>query len=510
MVDVRKPSFAGGTSDMGGSSKKKSKTTFMTGTTHLGLAIGALWVFVQTYFNEACNVQSLPNHEITFTAIAAGGPPTSPIPTTIAASLENRLICINRIRSRHLDTLGRFVGPTNAVSGASPLLMVDPSYSGNFGDMLLTVGQYAFARRLFSWKNDGINASSTARVLDRSSETNLAGRNIVECRYAQAAKRIQSCDSILQKQQKDDSAQPTRFALWQAGGNWGDLYRFVQKPRLKSITKFLQTNYTVVGMPQSYFYKERDLEPKDSQEMKERISQGLGIGTNNQIAVHPLDLFSIARARVILTWREQASYEKAKLFYPYVTNLLLPDIAFQTGPFWQQDGFEPPESLTVDVLILLRQDGESVYKDLRENTNNTVGSMLEDRRLQMKEKVSANSRLASEVPLSYRVIDWNSRRTMKGIRNDHLSVQSGVQLIKLGKVLICDRLHAAITAYLSGVPFVYLDQKTKKITNTFDVAFNSTGWDHDCMDGTKHMWARALNPQDAIDKALAMMVALGL
>ena len=41
---------------------------------------------------------------------------------------------------------------------------------------------------------------------------------------------------------------------------------------------------------------------------------------------------AVAKSRVILTWREQESYEAANL-YPFVKNVMVPDMTFQLGPF---------------------------------------------------------------------------------------------------------------------------------------------------------------------------------
>jgi len=40
-----------------------------------------------------------------------------------------------------------------------------------------------------------------------------------------------------------------------------------------------------------------------------------------------------ASLKLILTWREDGLYDKAKGLYPFDTEKLAPDIAFQLGPF---------------------------------------------------------------------------------------------------------------------------------------------------------------------------------
>jgi exopolysaccharide biosynthesis predicted pyruvyltransferase EpsI len=79
----------------------------------------------------------------------------------------------------------------------------------------------------------------------------------------------------------------------------------------------------------------------------------------------------------------------------------------------------------------------------------------------------------------------------------------------MSRVMICDRLHAAILGYLSQVPFVYLDQVSNKVTNVLNVSFSSTPEfpddNHDCMDGTKHMFKKASSIEEAIPMALQMI-----
>ena len=68
--------------------------------------------------------------------------------------------------------------------------------------------------------------------------------------------------------------------------------------------------------------------------------------------------------------------------------------------------------------------------------------------------------------------------------------------------MICDRLHVAILAYLSGLPFIYLDQVSNKLTKTLRVAFSS--WDG-CQDEFGAMFAKAVSLQDALIKAVEFL-----
>jgi exopolysaccharide biosynthesis predicted pyruvyltransferase EpsI len=103
--------------------------------------------------------------------------------------------------------------------------------------------------------------------------------------------------------------------------------------------------------------------------------------------------------------------------------------------------------------------------------------------------------------LSFTIVDWNSRLAMFNSTN-YLFTDTAIQLLSFGKVVICDRLHAAILSYLTGLPFVYINQSTGKLEKTLRVAFES--WEG-CQDGETSMYARAQNLQDALGKAIQFL-----
>ena len=71
--------------------------------------------------------------------------------------------------------------------------------------------------------------------------------------------------------------------------------------------------------------------------------------------------------------------------------------------------------------------------------------------------------------------------------------------------MVCDdtdRLHASILSYISGLPFVYLDQISQKVTKTLTTAFADSD---NCLDGDKAPWVKANPLQDAVKKAQIML-----
>lgn len=92
------------------------------------------------------------------------------------------------------------------------------------------------------------------------------------------------------------------MGMWQGGGNWGNLWRGKngrQKQRFNSIVEIAKRGKKVVGMPQSFFYDNEDEEMQDTKLFQRLLETSL-------------DKKSMFE-RITLTWRQQDSYEKAKV-----------------------------------------------------------------------------------------------------------------------------------------------------------------------------------------------------
>jgi exopolysaccharide biosynthesis predicted pyruvyltransferase EpsI len=365
--------------------------------------------------------------------------------------------CIQAIRERHVDILG----PMMTTTTQDPPLLVNPAYHGNVGDTMLTMGEIGFLQKTM---NLGVP---------------------LQCHYNQAKGFYRSCAEIMIE--RDNQERNNKLALWHAGGNWGDLYE-MQVKRIDSFKPLLQHNYTIIGMPQSLHYSDKHTQDADVQKIKENIVVGLGI-----VKAHPkpintttLDdpkIRELAHSRVIFTWREQESYDLAVKIYPFVKNVVVPDIAFQLGPY---EAIRNNSKKNVDILVILRDDKESMYKSMR--NNEYVQSVL-------------SSKTGKQ--FSSLVVDWKNRLKIFDSKDVFFTTTS-IELLSLGKVVVLDRLHAAILCYLAGLPFVYIDQSTGKITKTLGVAFGGDGME-DCQDGEKSMWAKANTLDEALVKAVDLI-----
>lgn len=380
--------------------------------------------------------------------------------------------CLEEIRNRRHS----FYLPH--IENANHVLLVDPAYHSNVGDHMITIAELTLLQ-------------SRIEV--------LATRILSQCSYVQAHDFVPSCDVILQKEvihpnevaiafptsppialsssatdvRKRNQSHQNKIALWHGGGNFGNLWATAQQARIQSIVLLLQANYTIIGMPNSWYYTNIAIESKDIKQLRENIIIGLGLKTTNVDTLSDAQLSFMAKSRIIWTWREHYSYEHAMKLLPYCTHELVPDIAFQLGPYrpvrspWQIEGLPyrhesgtlTKEPATLDIVFLLRNDHESLFASVR--NRRSIQSILDS--------------IPGASQVSFSIVDWDDRlsRFQPNNPTDIYFTESAIQLLSMGTVLICDRLHAAILAYISDLSFIYLDQISGKIHKTFTVAMES-------------------------------------
>jgi exopolysaccharide biosynthesis predicted pyruvyltransferase EpsI len=266
----------------------------------------------------------------------------------------------------------------------------------------------------------------------------------------------------------------------------------MQPARIASFETLLRNDYTVVGMPQSLYYRDGSRALDDARRLRESVAGGLGVDASALGGDAETREGELSRLRVRLCWREAESYDQAKELYPFASHLLVPDIAFQLGPY------DPPpvddEVPRLDVLLLLRGDHESTQREFRSKAA-------------VRRELSRVSPGAGR--LSFRIVDWEDRLELFQSKNIFFS-DTSIRLLAMGRVVVCDRLHAAILCYLSNIPFVYLDQVSGKIAKTLAVALGEAtsalaGGGVDCLDGDAARWARADNFTDALHKAVQFL-----
>ena len=185
-------------------------------------------------------------------------------------------------------------------------------------------------------------------------------------------------------------------------------------------------------------------------------------------------------------------------------------MAFMIGPLKETDVWTLKGKDKVDVLFALRNDQESRY--------------INKRNVQSIKNILKNSSSTSH--LSFELVDWWDRKKffnpsakspigpdfqykVKGKLNKHFdhmkNFRSSIALMSVGKVLITDRLHTSILAFLLHKPHVYLDQSYGKITGTREVAFNTSSH---CQDKVKLRYDSAETLEEAVILANDMLLSL--
>jgi exopolysaccharide biosynthesis predicted pyruvyltransferase EpsI len=380
-----------------------------------------------------------------------------------------RHACLQEIRDhRHSFYL-------SYIENANHVLLVDPAYHSNVGDHMITIAELTLLQR----------QSRTATTLS-------------QCSYVQAHDFVPSCDAILQTEINNPNQlvithaksfpsalssstdvrelNPFKVALWHGGGNFGNLWATAQQARIRSIVPLLKANYTIIGMPNSWYYTNTEIESKDIQQLRYNIIVGLRMDASIADTITDVQLATMVKSRIIWTWREHYSYDRAINLLPYCTHQLVPDIAFQLGPYlparptlisegisqkddYMSTGTALNEFGVMDIVFLLRNDHESLFASVR--NRHSIQSILD--------------RIPGASHLSFSIVDWDDRLARFQPNNpiDIYFTETAIQLLSMGIVLICDRLHAAILAYISDLSFIYLDQISGKIHKTFTVAMES-------------------------------------
>ena len=233
--------------------------------------------------------------------------------------------------------------------------------------------------------------------------------------------------------------------LMQGGGNLGDLWPAFQLWRERVISEFHDRK--IVLLPQSIQF--------ESTSNAQRARRGF--------AEHP-DL--------TLLLRDYSSLERAKTLFPETESLYCPDGSIGAAASTVQQG--PAE---VDALVLQRGDKESrggwrLEGSFSQATYDWSGNTTAARTLE-RLSWSDNRKLNRAAgPVSHLL----ARRRAKAYRlGAQEVVASGAKLLSRGKVVVTDRLHAAVLARLIGRPVVALDNSYGKLSSAANAWLDELG-----------------------------------
>ncbi|GMH34145.1 hypothetical protein BSKO_01979 [Bryopsis sp. KO-2023] len=280
-------------------------------------------------------------------------------------------------------------------------------------------------------------------ILWRGAVSLLAGMGIspgLVCSHSQPSwtEHIDNSFPKCDYQEIINVVQDKGLVMFHAGGNWGDLYRFVQSSRLKLLKQLSDDAKTmgfgILQLPQSIHYTPDSAHlAKDDEIMK---------GVSGDVTT--------------MFVRSFKSFEFAKKHYPHIPVKLTPDIALVLGPLL------PPQKPEFDVLIQFRQDKEAQEKD------KSMWSWLDSK--------------FKEANVTYKVQDWwyKADQHPREISSGAITVFSEVRtaaamnVLSQGKVVITNRLHGSIVSTLMGKRLFYVDTKERKLKNVRNTAFSKS------------------------------------
>lgn len=302
------------------------------------------------------------------------------------ARIMQRHQCLAAVRNRQQTFFQEYF------DNSPDVLLVDPAYHSNVGDVMLSIGELQLI------------------------QGTMQQQPPKQCHYIQSNHFYPLCDPTIHALGDiNRNYNKRQLALWHAGGNWGDLWRDAQDVRIPSLATLLENRFDIISMPQSLYYEDPLLKETDIDWMKSEIATGLGL--DSAASLDTPEGLKLAQSRVVLTWREKESLQEANELYPFVRNVLLPDIAFQLGPY-QATLPASEESKRVDILLFLRDDKES--------------------KVSMQRDSSYVQRMLPRPDLTFRIVDWSDRLKLFNTQ-DYLFTESSIQLLALGNVVICDR-----------------------------------------------------------------------
>ncbi|WP_157239751.1 polysaccharide pyruvyl transferase family protein [Catenuloplanes japonicus] len=223
----------------------------------------------------------------------------------------------------------------------------------------------------------------------------------------------------------------------QGGGNLGDLWPLRQDFRERLLRE--HPDRPIVQLPQSMDFRDRTRRSRAS------------------AAFH-------AHPDLTLLLRDETSLGRARDAFPGVRTEFCPDLAPGVGP---QTRTGP---VTHDVVLLMRTDGEQtgnhrIVVPRGATTLRTDWGFRGTDRLRW-DLLRAPSALARHVPSLRGPLQGTVERTFDAIAEHN--VERARAVLSQGRVVVTDRLHAAVLGALMSIPVVALDNCSGKISAAYD------------------------------------------
>ena len=189
---------------------------------------------------------------------------------------ESWLQCINDIQDHTMRSLSDVIPRAKLHRSTMPsLLFIDPAYGENAGDNFIFYGSLVLIER-------------------------MGFLNHTECNVYASQGFSPGCGNFSHFEEGG-------LAIWQGGGNWGDIWGrdVLGLKRFQSIATLAKKGKIVIGFPQSIHYNNKNLQTQDAEMFMGNLSDIEREG---------------AKENIILTWRQENSFELSKELYPLVRN----------------------------------------------------------------------------------------------------------------------------------------------------------------------------------------------
>ena len=239
-----------------------------------------------------------------------------------------------------------------------------------------------------------------------------------------------------------DAVGPDPLILLQGGGNWGDLWPEEQAPRLAYLSRLdaelgaRNVTARVVQLAQSLFYNDSRARAEDEAR-----------------------LASLRNLRLTLYARQESSLGYAPPPTPRLAVKLAPDLSFVLSPVTVAHSEE------VDVLVIAREDRESVFGMPHANVSALASSVLAPSNITFKVQdwvapfTPRTGELEAASPGAFPLIRWHRATALVGS----------------ARVVITDRLHASMAALLTDRHHIILDNSYEKVSGVRGLAVQVGG-----------------------------------
>lgn len=205
------------------------------------------------------------------------------------------------------------------------------------------------------------------------------------------------------------------------GGNMSDLYSDIEFLRQLVIKNFYSNR--IISFPQSVYFTD--------------AGQAILDKSRKIYSKH---------SNLTLMAREKASFHRMKKYFPKNNVILIPDIVLTLD---KRKNYVRDKS----VLFCLRKDKEQMYADISE-----IPSLKRFLDSQASKKLFIDTQIADDL-----------------VRNDGGEKHVNILLEQFSHagIVVTDRLHGMILAFITGTPALVFDNSTKKISETYE-------WIKDC------------------------------